>query len=76
MNAEKFCDPRISINVSYAGFTELANEYLAKYGRKATGGGTMTYYTFKITSYRTKDHNTQIDVTIDYRNQTIELKTI
>lgn len=69
-------DSRISRDLCVRQFEAIANEYLAEYGRKTSGGSRMTWDTFECWSYAKDRTEKQIDICIHYESQTISMTTI
>ena len=68
-----YSDSRINNQHCAKWYQDLADEYLANFGRVSSGGHIMSYETFKTWSYAPTQNDKQIDVEIDYAKQTITL---
>lgn len=75
MNTITKKDSRISRDLCAYQYEEIANEYLAEYGRKTSGGWRMTCNTFECQSYAKDRTEKQIDICIHYESQTISIST-
>lgn len=71
MGKMTYSDNRITNNHNAKWYQDLADEYLAKFGRKSSGGHIMSCDTFKAWSYAPTRGDKQIEVVIDYAKQTI-----
>ncbi|MBO8460163.1 MAG: hypothetical protein IAA73_07525 [Bacteroidetes bacterium] len=69
-------DFRINDMLSAGKYVDIANEYLHKMGREVNGGYEMSATEFKTKSYRRNHTEKQLDVTINYKEQTIEIVEI
>lgn len=74
MKTFTFTDKRISRELCMYQYEEIADEYLQReFGRRVSGGCSMTWETFETQSYAKDRTEKQIDVVIDYIKQTITL---
>lgn len=66
-------DLRIEENHSISWYKNMANEYLQKIGREVNGECTMSDTQFKAVSYATNSNEKQLNMTINYNRQVIEI---
>lgn len=66
-------DLRINDHLSMGSYTEIVNQYLHSLGRKPCSGCTMTATEFKTTCYAKNHTENQLNITINYKAQTIEI---
>lgn len=69
----KFVDSRINNQLAAWQYKEIINEYLIKMGKKECSGFSMSYVEFQTSSYARNRSEKQVNVTINYKDQTIEL---
>lgn len=66
-------DSRINNMLSAGTYLSIANEYLSQMNRTVNGGWEMSADEFKTVSYRKNYTEKQLNVTINYNEQTIEI---
>lgn len=69
----KVKDLRINDLLSFGKYIEIADEYLSKLGRKSNGGYVMSGTECKAVSYPYGKNEKKLEVTINYKEQTIEI---
>lgn len=71
--AMKAIDLRINDLLSAKEYIEIADEYLGELGRKSNGGYMMSGTEFRAVSYPWDRNEKKLEVTINYREQSIEI---
>lgn len=69
----KYIDKRINNQLSFGQYSKIVNEYLNRMGRLECSGGTMTYQDFSSVCYARNKEEKQLNIVINYENQTIEI---